>query len=330
MLSLCGCISMPSTSSPPGQGNVQVIPSIGGIPLPGGLPMPGGLPSQGGSQQGGGGLPGIPGSQKGGGLPGSPGGGAGKPGLPNGGAGSPGGAGGPPIVMGPDSGASTGGGGGGSGSKGAPHKKDKNADPSNTILGDIGGASKPVLKERKPTDKSQGADSSQPPKSADGGGQSGGGGSPTEVDAAKQSGSKGEGDLEGVLATIDSGIKEDRAKVIAKENEDGAAGKGTGGAGAADGKSTKAGGGDIAATSGGSGEAAGEGGPPSMPNLPRSNGRSPTVASAPTNPTPSDIGSSKDDDVIARQLREAAGNEPDPTLRDRLWDEYRRYKQAAH
>ena len=34
----------------------------------------------------------------------------------------------------------------------------------------------------------------------------------------------------------------------------------------------------------------------------------------------------KDDDIIARQLREAAMAEPDPELREKLWDEYRRYK----
>ena len=34
----------------------------------------------------------------------------------------------------------------------------------------------------------------------------------------------------------------------------------------------------------------------------------------------------KDDDIIARQLREAAMAEPDPELREKLWEEYRRYK----
>jgi len=29
--------------------------------------------------------------------------------------------------------------------------------------------------------------------------------------------------------------------------------------------------------------------------------------------------------VVARQLREAAMREPDPELRERLWDEYRAY-----
>ncbi len=42
-------------------------------------------------------------------------------------------------------------------------------------------------------------------------------------------------------------------------------------------------------------------------------------------PVPEDIPSGRDDDVLARQLREAAMSEPDPELREQLWDEYRRY-----
>ena len=42
-------------------------------------------------------------------------------------------------------------------------------------------------------------------------------------------------------------------------------------------------------------------------------------------PPPEDIPSGRDDDVVARQLREAATNEPDPELREALWDEYRNY-----
>ncbi len=33
-----------------------------------------------------------------------------------------------------------------------------------------------------------------------------------------------------------------------------------------------------------------------------------------------------DDDVVARQLREAAERETDPELKEKLWEEYRRYK----
>ncbi len=42
--------------------------------------------------------------------------------------------------------------------------------------------------------------------------------------------------------------------------------------------------------------------------------------------TPPDIPDGKDDDIVARQLREAAENEQDPELREKLWEEYRKYK----
>jgi hypothetical protein len=35
-----------------------------------------------------------------------------------------------------------------------------------------------------------------------------------------------------------------------------------------------------------------------------------------------------DDDVVARQIREAAEKEEDPVLRERLWEEYDRYKAS--
>lgn len=41
---------------------------------------------------------------------------------------------------------------------------------------------------------------------------------------------------------------------------------------------------------------------------------------------PEDIGDGNDDDIVARQIREAALREKDPALRDKLWDEYRKYK----
>jgi hypothetical protein len=43
-------------------------------------------------------------------------------------------------------------------------------------------------------------------------------------------------------------------------------------------------------------------------------------------PAPADIPSGSDDDVVARQLREAASRESDPAVRAKLWDEYRKYK----
>ena len=52
-------------------------------------------------------------------------------------------------------------------------------------------------------------------------------------------------------------------------------------------------------------------------------------AGAPDNPAiykaPDDIPDGDNDDVVARQLREAAMREPDPAVRERLWNEYRKY-----
>ena len=43
-------------------------------------------------------------------------------------------------------------------------------------------------------------------------------------------------------------------------------------------------------------------------------------------PLPADTPDARDDDVVARQLREAAMAETDPELREKLWQEYERYK----
>ena len=46
------------------------------------------------------------------------------------------------------------------------------------------------------------------------------------------------------------------------------------------------------------------------------------------NPIPEDIPDARDDDIIARQLREAAMQEEDPVLKEKLWEEYKRYKRG--
>ncbi len=44
---------------------------------------------------------------------------------------------------------------------------------------------------------------------------------------------------------------------------------------------------------------------------------------------PADIPSGEDDDIVARQIREAAVKEADPILREKLWQEYRKYKNQG-
>lgn len=80
------------------------------------------------------------------------------------------------------------------------------------------------------------------------------------------------------------------------------------GASGADGAATQAG----AAPAGASGDAAGRGGDQ------RAAARA-----------PEDIPDGSDDDVVARQLREAAEKETDPELKAKLWEEYRRYKAGS-
>ena len=46
-------------------------------------------------------------------------------------------------------------------------------------------------------------------------------------------------------------------------------------------------------------------------------------------PVPPDVGDGKNDDVVARQLREAAMKEKDPAIREKLWQEYRDYKKGT-
>ena len=43
-------------------------------------------------------------------------------------------------------------------------------------------------------------------------------------------------------------------------------------------------------------------------------------------PIPEDIGDGQGDDIVLRQIRDAAMKEKDPVLREKLWDEYRRIR----
>jgi hypothetical protein len=54
-----------------------------------------------------------------------------------------------------------------------------------------------------------------------------------------------------------------------------------------------------------------------------------TDSGEPVAPVPEDVGDGSDDDVVARQIREAAEREKDPELREKLWDEYRKYKKKG-
>jgi hypothetical protein len=141
--------------------------------------------------------------------------------------------------------------------------------------------------------------------------------------------------LEGALGDFDGRILEERAVIIARDSRAGGPleaperpaesagggegqGSGTGSEGASEAPSRRP---APPPPSSGSGR----GGVPDRPAEDRE-GDYEQVARAPE--VPPDIPDGSDDDVIARQLREAAMNEEDPELREKLWDEYRNYKAS--
>lgn len=48
-----------------------------------------------------------------------------------------------------------------------------------------------------------------------------------------------------------------------------------------------------------------------------------------TSPRKDQQGIHEDDDIVARQLREAAEKETDPEIKEKLWEEYRKYKKGS-
>ena len=131
------------------------------------------------------------------------------------------------------------------------------------------------------------------------------------------------GSFDGVLLSEQERLAEQRQKAAESEARGTVPGGGTAGAyenagGAGEGSSGGTGapppgeGGSAGATDVGEGSAGGAVG----------------TASGGGAGVPRDVGSGADDDIVARQLREAAMKEKDPELREKLWDEYRNYKQG--
>jgi len=127
-----------------------------------------------------------------------------------------------------------------------------------------------------------------------------------------------DGELDSALEGLDGEILAERAVIRARANETaGTQGQMPAGAGATNGEISQA----------GSDTVAGGTRPAVMPGIPSARTAPPVPVATSTGPVPDDIPvAARDDDIIARQLREAAMQEPDPELREKLWDEYRRYK----
>ncbi len=87
----------------------------------------------------------------------------------------------------------------------------------------------------------------------------------------------------------------------------------------------QAGGGGGGGSGGGSGNGAGEAGSISGPQQPRESSVGGLSEEEIQARTPDDIPDLVSEDIVAKQLREAALSEEDPVLRERLWEEYRSY-----
>jgi len=90
-----------------------------------------------------------------------------------------------------------------------------------------------------------------------------------------------------------------------------------------------AGGGETGNATGGDGDSAGDSGDGSDGSNSGGIGRE-TARRQKRGGAPPDIRDDSDDDVVARQLREAAEKETDPELKKKLWEEYRKYKKGTN
>ena len=152
----------------------------------------------------------------------------------------------------------------------------------------------------------------------------------------------GDGELDKALKDFDGTILAERGAIVARANEGagtvedpgngggGAGGTSSSGGGKGGSQSGGGGNGSQSRGNGGSSTSGNGGGVPDGPAMPSGSGipapPMPSQKNAEVASMPSDVADSRDDDVVARQLREAAMDETDPALKEKLWEEYRRYK----
>lgn len=159
-------------------------------------------------------------------------------------------------------------------------------------------------------------------------------------------------ELNSAIGTFDDLLLREQ-KILDQQAQNSGGGSGAGGGGAGSGNSGAGGSRGGSAASGGNAGAGGQGGQsgqgavsgggmpgdmdadsdgqnPQIQGPPAPAAGSPGAPSGNNTPPdiPKDIPDGQDDNVVARQLREAAMKEKDPELRARLWEEYRRYKKS--
>ncbi|MEE2982624.1 MAG: hypothetical protein VX929_04955 [Pseudomonadota bacterium] len=126
-------------------------------------------------------------------------------------------------------------------------------------------------------------------------------------------------ELDGSLAEFDAEMR--RARAAAEIDKNQAYGGGGSPAGIKGGRGQRYEAPDERRGEGGAAAGTGIGNTPDLVGE-TGGGRQHIAAAAP----PPNISDGRDDDIVARQLREAATKEADPILREKLWEEYRKYK----
>jgi hypothetical protein len=162
----------------------------------------------------------------------------------------------------------------------------------------------------------------------------GGGSDPQTADAADgetgTAGSSGDEELDRALEGFDGAILAERQIILARSNETAGTRERPSDAMEGMGGSTTMGGVPGQPPFGDNSAGGGMPEPGTLPG-PRSVGAPlpPSGATAAAIEVPEDLPDARDDDIVARQLREAAMNESDPVLREKLWEEYRTYKSGS-
>jgi len=149
-------------------------------------------------------------------------------------------------------------------------------------------------------------------------------------------------ELDASLGDFDAQVRKEQAR-IAREREDrrtarsadtqggnGAEGTGAGAGGNDRGARDRRGDGDMRAdTEGRDGSAARRPGDLKSDKGGGGGGAGPGGVGKGPASIPPGVGTGEDDDLVARQLREAAEKETDPELREKLWKEYQDYKTSV-
>lgn len=145
---------------------------------------------------------------------------------------------------------------------------------------------------------------------------------PSKIETADEKAARHEADFEKALMQMDKCLNR---VVVSASGAGGGGGAGSNGAGGSGSGAASTGQGQLQGTEQSPAESNDNNGAPSESDANPSN-PSPPAATQNTLETPSDIPSKANDDVLALQLRELAEKEPDPELRKKYWNQYRKYK----